>query len=497
MKKYLLMLALIAFGCQGQPRGGRVTILHTNDMHAQYAPAPATWVQGTPKPLVGGMTALQHFVNEQRRLYPNSLLLDAGDYTTGTMLTKIKHNGAFNGAFVEMMNLVGYDAAAVGNHEFDEGQENMRRLFELAQFDVLSANLTINGKAVAQPFKIYNVGNLRVGVIGLMLPELFSVAAEKHLGGVRVADPLQTAQRLIDKIDRKTDLIVLLSHLGVEKDIELARGVRGADIIVGGHSHTLLRKPLQENGVLIVQAGTKARSLGRLTVDVRGDSISWWNYDLINVWADSATSPDPQMSALVRRFDEQIEAEYGGQIGMLQTDWKQNERGESNIGNFIADVMRSTTGCDVAIMNSGGIRKSMPAGPVKRMDIWEILPFSNYVVTFEATGDQLLRLIGNDVDEHIQKGSSLYQISGLSYAFRRTADGRGELVEARILDAPIDPAKIYRGATVDFVMDQWRQNFMFQNVRTTPSLIADLLIEHIEKNPQIDSKVEGRIRRVN
>ncbi len=497
MKKFLILSLWLTAACVPTDRSGRITLLHTNDMHAQYAAAPAVWVQGSPKPLVGGIVALDYFVRKQRELYPHSLLLDAGDFSTGTMLSRIEYNGAYNGAFVEMMNLVGYDAATLGNHEFDEGQENMKKLIELARFDVLSANLTINGKPAAEPYRIYRVGNLRVGVIGLILPELFSVAAEKNLGGVRVADPVETAQRLINKIGRRTDLIVLLTHLGVENDIALARSIRGADVIVGGHSHSMLKKPLKENGILIVQTGSRGRSLGRLTVHVQGDSVAQWEYDLINLWADSVKTPRPEVAALVNRFDEQIEVEFGEQIGVLASDWRQNERGESNLGNFIADVMRLSTGVDVAFINSGGIRKSLPAGPVKRLDIWEILPFSNYVVTFEATGDQLQKIIERDVNDHVQKGSSLYQISGLTYSFRRKADGTGELVDLLINGAPIETGKTYRGATVDFVMDQWRQDFVLQNVDTTPYLIADLVIEHIEKNPQIDSRVEGRIRQVN
>lgn len=497
MKKGLAFVLLLTLSCHGAPRKGQVTILHTNDMHAQFVPAPATWVQQTPRPLIGGMVALDYYVREQRILYPNSLLLDAGDISTGTLLSKISYNGVLNGGFVEMMNLIGYDAVAIGNHEFDEGQENMRHMFSMAQFDVLSANLTVDGKAAAPlPYKIYSVDGLRVGVIGLVLSDLYSMVAEKNLVGVRVADPVETAQRLIDDIDDKTDLIVLLTHQGDDQDILLAQKIHGADIIVGGHSHTLLKEPILENGLIIVQTGSKCRSLGSLTVEVKGDTISSFDYNLINLWADNVKSPDPKMTALVQQFQQQIDAEYGRQIGVLKTDWKSTDNEESNIGNFITDVMRKETGSDAAFMNSGGIRKSLPAGPIKRSDIMEILPFSNYVVTFELTGDQLIRLIEKDVRDHVQKGSSLYQISGLSYMFRQGKNKEGELLEARIQGALINPAKTYRGVTVDFVMDKWRQNFVFQNVRQTADLISDVVVQYIEKNPEITSTIDGRIRRV-
>ncbi len=143
-----------------------VTFLHTNDMHAQYVPQSATWVQQTPKPMIGGMVALDYFIRRQLEQYPDALVLDAGDISTGTPLSKIEYKGALNGGFVEMMNLMDYDAYTIGNHEFDEGTENLKILLDLMKFDVLGANLRINQENPADaPYKIYTVGDVRVGVI--------------------------------------------------------------------------------------------------------------------------------------------------------------------------------------------------------------------------------------------------------------------------------------------------------------------------------------------
>ncbi|MDZ7371208.1 MAG: bifunctional metallophosphatase/5'-nucleotidase, partial [candidate division KSB1 bacterium] len=452
MRKLSLLMILLLAACYSKQRSGQVVILHTNDMHAQFLPAPATWVQGSPKPLIGGMEALDYFVRRQREEHPNAvLLLDAGDFTTGTLLSRIVYNGVYNGGFVEMMNLVGYQAVTLGNHEFDEGQENLLRTLELLQADVLTSNWKMRGKRPRMLYRIYRVGGLRVGVIGLLMSDLASVTAEKHLDGVRIEPPATAAQRLIDRIDGKTDLIVLLTHQGIENDIELARSVRRADVIVGGHSHSLLRKPLRENGVLIVQTGSSLRAMGKLTLDVAGDSVSAWNYELINLWADSVRGVNPPMRALVERFSGEINAQYGEVIGRLETDWLSSGGGETNLGNFVADVIRSATQAEIAFMNSGGIRKSLPAGPIRLLDIWEILPFSNYLVTFELTGDQLLRIITADVNEHLQKGGGLLQISGMSYTFQRTPEGTGEVTELRIGGEPVDPSRTYRAATVDFI----------------------------------------------
>lgn len=396
-----------------------------------------------------------------------------------------------------MMNLVGYDVGTLGNHEFDEGQENLKKLLSIADRDMICANLMLNGEPIAPfAYRIYEIGKIRVGVIGLVLEDLYDVVSDKNLSNVQVLDPTTTAQKWIDKIDKRTDLIVLLTHQGDDQDVPLARRIAHADIIVGGHSHTLLEQPQIENGVLIVQAGSKTRALGRLTVHVENDAVASFDYQMMNLWVDSIKTPNPEMAGLVASFEQQIKSEYGRTIGRLAVDWKSSEKQESNIGNFITDAMRANVGADVAIMNSGGIRKSLPAGPITRMDVMEILPFSNYLVTFEFSGDQLLGLIENDVQSNIQKGSSLYQVSGLNYTYTKGDDGKGKLLHAEINGVRINPTKSYRGVTVDFVMGKWQQDFVFQNVQPLPALISDVVTEYIIAQQEIHSQVEGRIKRI-
>ena len=474
-----------------------VTILHTNDMHAQFVPLPATWIRETPKPQIGGMVALDYFIQQQRQKFPNALLLDAGDISTGTLLSKIEHNGAFNGGFVEMMNLIGYDAFTIGNHEFDEGQENLRNMMELIKFDVLSANLFLNGEQLApMAYKIYDVNGVRVGIIGLILSDLENVTAKKALVGIEVKDPIGSAQAVIDDIDAQTDLIVLLTHQGDDEDRALADGVRNADIIVGGHSHTRLTTAEIRNGIIIVQAGSKTRDLGRLTVSVASDTVSAFDFELMSTWVDSVKSPNPQMQTLVQMFDSQIQAEYGQPIGTLHTDWENSNDYETGLGNFITDAMRDYTGTDFAMLNSGGIRKSMAPGAVTKMDVMEILPFSNYMVTFECTGKELLSLLQNDISGSIKNNYGLYQISGISYTYNVDAENNATIISANVNGKPIQPNKIYLGTTVDFVMGRMQENYSVQNIDTDTKLIADVVIEYIQQNPEIHSKAEGRINKV-
>ncbi|MBN1464843.1 bifunctional metallophosphatase/5'-nucleotidase [candidate division KSB1 bacterium] len=492
---FILSAASLLLSC-GANRQGRVTILHTNDMHAQFVPAPATWIETDPQPLIGGMLALEYAVRKARTDHPHSLLLDAGDISTGTLLSKIDYDGALNGGFVEMMNLLNYDAVTIGNHEFDEGQENLAKLLKLANFDIVAANLYINGQPIAPAYKIYTIDGLRVGVIGIILADLAQVTAVKNLSGVVVADPAETAQSMIDEIDGRTDLIILLTHQGDDQDQILASKIRNADIIVGGHSHTRIDPVRRTNGVLIVQAGAKTRYLGRLTVQVAGDTVTSFTSELIPTWVDSVKSPHPGMQQLVKTFQTSIDGEYGRRIGTLKTAWKIHNHYETNLGNFITDVMRTSCQTDVAMLNSGAIRKGLPAGPITKKDVMEILPFSNYVTTFACSGKTLHDILRDDIVASITKGSGLLQISGINYAYQVREENSVEMISMSCGGEAIDPEKIYSGTTVDFVMHNWQNRYEIYNAETRPLFIADLIIEHIENNPMIEAKVEGRILRI-
>jgi 5'-nucleotidase / UDP-sugar diphosphatase len=496
MKRILLIIvfSFLVTSCSTAPREGNVTILHTNDMHSQFVSLPATWVKKDVQPLVGGMVALEYFIRQARTQFPDALMLDAGDICTGTLLSKIDHNGALNGGFVEMMNIIDYDAFTIGNHEFDNGQDNLHALLNLAEFDVLSANLYADGKQIApKAYEIYKVNGLRVGVIGLILSDLYQMTAKKNLGDIEVLDPAKTVQQVIDRIDSKTDLIIVLTHQGDDNDLELAQQIKNADIIVGGHSHTRIKKPRKENGILIVQAGSKTRDLGRLTVKVAGDTISSYDGELTTTWVDSVKEPNSAMQKLVNDFQQNIDSEYGQKIGTLKTAWKKHNNYETNIGNFISDVMREKTNTDVAFLNSGGIRKSMPAGPITKMDILEILPFSNYVVVFECTGQQIFDIVKNSIDQNVNGDSGILQLSGVECHYR-VLNNQVEVTSFKIGGTEMQVNKIYRATTVDFVLSNL-SGYTFNTIETTPILLSEMVMDYIVENPIVESRVEGRIKK--
>jgi 5'-nucleotidase / UDP-sugar diphosphatase len=466
---------------------GTVTILHTNDMHAQYLPAGRAGDGG-------GLEALDATVRAQRN--GHSLLLDAGDTQTGTLLSRLTVDGALGGGMIRLMNLIGYDACAPGNHDFDEGWQNLIRLSELARFDVLSANLKRDGAPLTgRPFRLFDVGGVRVGVIGLTTADLVGLVAPGRLDGIRVVNPADAAREVIRQIDPETDLIVLLTHEGFAEDSLLALAVPEADVIIGGHSHTPVEKPIRVNGVIICQAGCKTRFLGRLDLDVAGDRVVSFTGRLLPVRAGNGTA-DTAVTALVSEYRRILDAEYGGIIGRVRKAWTVSRNRECNAGDLFADAVRNRTGTDFAALNTGGIRRGQGKGPLRKMDLLEVYPFENRLVRFSCTGRELLSFIRKNADA-AYRGEEICQISGLRYETEKGGDGKIRITGASIGGKAIEPDRTYSGTAPDYVVPGNARRFLGFEPKDddmTGVLVTDAAIEWIRQHPSVDVRVDGRMK---
>ncbi len=480
----IILFSLLFSTCR-QPGQDTITILHTNDLHSQYLPAKASWIRKNPKPLIGGMEALYHYVQKEKNT--KTLLLDAGDTQTGTPLSGIEYKEIKGGGFIEMMNLIDYHASVLGNHEFDSGYDNLKKLMDLAEFNWLSANLYKGEKLFArQATQIYRIGTLKVGVIGLTIEHLYGLVPSKNLNGLKIKPVIETAQEWIDRLDPKTDLIVLLTHHGFELDTLLAASVQGADIIVGGHSHTRLKSPVKVNNIYIVQAGSRNQNLGRVQVTVRGDTVLAFEGSLIPMWADSI--PDNAMTVLVDSFKQVINQEYGEIIGTMKANWSPSYYNRSPLGTYITEVIRKYAQTDFGLINSGGIRRGLYEGPVRKLDIVEILPFSNHIVRFQCKGSHIIQLIETNASAQAKHAHGSLQYAGIDYQIHKDKDNVISITNMRINGQAIYSDSIYTGSSVDYVLydnaDRY-MGFVPAAIENTGILLSELIINHIKKNPII------------
>jgi 2',3'-cyclic-nucleotide 2'-phosphodiesterase (5'-nucleotidase family) len=452
MTRIIILAAVLFFlaPCIAPAQPREVVFLHTNDMHAGYLPHGAMWVKGENKPLVGGFLELSAAVDSLRKVYPGALLLDAGDVMTGNPVTEYDYRGARGGVLFEMMNMIGYDLWTPGNHDFDVSQENLRALTRIARFPTINANV-VNDRGELlfgnAPYIIVERNGVKIGIIGIMSQQLYGLVNQNNLVGIRVKSPVETTQKAIDALDPKTDLIVALTHQGADDDSALAKAVKGLDIIVGGHSHTRLRTPSVVNGVLMVQAGSNVENLGILRVTVENDRVTSSDGRLLQLWARNRDSSTP-LAKLIDSVRQAIDRDYHEMIGTLSIDWIRG-KGETEIGQFIANAQREAAGAEIGFMNKHGIRKDQKAGPMTKQDLFEILPFANVLCTFQLSGRELRALLVYYVESN-----PAIEINGVTAEWGMTRDGRTEFSAITVLGKPLEDDRMYTCAASDYMIGE-------------------------------------------
>ncbi|RCK77463.1 MAG: 5'-nucleotidase [Ignavibacteriae bacterium] len=463
-------------------------------MHAAFIPHEAFWVRDSVKPLVGGFIELSATVDSIKNV-KNVLLLDAGDVMTGNPITEYKYKGAYGGALFEMMNMIGYDAWCPGNHDFDISQDNFVKLTKVAKFPTISANL-VNKKNKRhlnnKDYVIIERAGIKIGIIGIISQQLYSLVNQNNLKGIKVLSPLETLQNIINKIDDKTDLIIALTHQGFVEDSILATNITGLDIIIGSHSHTRIRNPKLINGVIVAQAGSDCENLGELYIEVENDKVINFNGKLIQLWhRPDRKVKNIKLAKFVDSIKRVVDKDYNKVIAELETDWKR-ENGESNIGNFITDAQRIAVHADVAFMNNHGIRKDLSRGPVTRMDLFNVLPFRNVLTTFQLTGKQIKSIV-----EYIISTKSPVQTSGIKCQYKKQGE-RIEFIKFEIQGKPLDEEKSYICTVNDYMLGEAKR-YLGIEIPVANYLNMTLYEEvekYLKKVKKVNSQKENRLEEV-
>ena len=484
-----LSLALVTWvAAAGQP----LTLLHFNDFHGQLEPYPnpETGKHSGGIARLAGLIEAIHAEDPWRPL----LLLFAGDLLQGTT-TSTLYLGRPD---IKLLEEMGVAAATVGNHEVDFGQDNLRKLAGMVNFPLLAANLHATPEPLpVQPFALFHpAGGPRVAVLGLTTEELVTASHPRNVVGLSVSDPVTAAQALVPELDAQSDLLIVLSHLGLAGDRHLAQAVAGVDLIVGGHNHFRLDPPVEENGVPILQAGERGAYLGRLDLEVEDDRVLAWDYRLLPV--DDQTPVDEKIAAKVARLAAQADRELLTVVGRAGTELSAERelirRAEAPFGDLVADLAREYSGAQVALFNAGGFRATIPAGEVRLKEIFQAFPFRNVLVTGVLTGAELQAALDQSaaLDPADNPGGFL-QVSGVRFLIQD-----GKAVTVTLDGQPLDPAADYRVAVPDFLAAGGDSYAMFTGLRdpvNTGQLISDLLVSAFRAQPQVEARVDGRIRR--
>lgn len=527
MARLILGAALGALMAAPAAADTTLRILHTNDVHARYEETTASGTVCTAKDkaaarCVGGAARLATALKELRGA--DALYLDAGDQFQGTLLyTRYK-----DAAALAVLGLLKPDAQVLGNHEFDDGPPVLAHYLDNASWPVLSANTVTEAEPLlagkVKPSAVVERGARRIGIVGLTTVE--TPVASRPGPTVSFAAEADSLQAAVNALRAQgIDTIVALTHVGYAVDQALAAAVDGVDVVVGGHSHTLLSnsdakaagpypwvgRSKSGEPVLVVQAGSYGTHLGRLdvTLDAAG-VVSAWSGDATLLGND--VPQDPRMLAAVTELAAPLEALRREPVGETTVALSNDCRfAECALGDLIADAMLEAMrdhGAAVAIQNGGGIRAPIPAGTITMGHVLEVLPFSNTLAWADLSGADLQAELENGVGRaHDPQGSGtgrFPQVAGMRFAFDpdRPEGQRVTAVEVRAADgtyAPLDPARTYRVVTNNFVRQggdgyaRFAQATRFYDFG--PSL-ETLVVERIRRLSPIAPAVDGRIARV-
>lgn len=497
----LLFLLLAAIGEAGQ---SALRILHVNDFHGFAEPYKPL---GSDEAL-GGIAYLAAEAGILRKEMP-SLLLSAGDMIQGSNWANL-----FKGeSVIEVMNEMGFDAMVVGNHEFDFGKEILAKRISQARFPVLGANVR-GFDALLRPYVIREVNGVKVIIIGVVTDETPVTTNPGNVTGLKFDPPADTVEKYIRELKAPGDIVVVLSHRGYAGDRALAEKVKGIDVIVGGHSHTKLSTPSVVGDTIIVQAWEHAKALGVLDMTVEDGRIIKYEGRLDEIRPVGRS--DVKVEAIVEKFKEKVDSALNEKVGYADEDLD-GERvryQETNFGNLIADVIRKTSGADAALINGGSIRTGIHRGEIKRMDIYSVLPFDNYIVSVKLTGRQIREALEHGVSA-VENGEGRFpQVSGLTFNYSRSAIPGNRVKEVLIRGVPIDPRGEYTVATNDFLAaggDGYKafgeavrssKDFSVTGGAMTGAKLVysdsgrwlrDVVIQYIKEKKRVAPTVEGRI----
>ncbi|EFO1359651.1 bifunctional UDP-sugar hydrolase/5'-nucleotidase [Escherichia marmotae] len=511
-----------------QDKTYKITVLHTNDHHGHFwRNEYGEYGLAAQKTLVDGIR------KEVAAEGGSVLLLSGGDINTGVPESDLQDaEPDFRG-----MNLVGYDAMAIGNHEFDNPLAVLRQQEKWAKFPLLSANIyqKSTGERLFKPWALFKRQDLKIAVIGLTTDDTAKIGNPEYFTDIEFRKPADEAKLVIQELQQteKPDIIIAATHMGhydngehgsnAPGDVEMARSLPAGSLamIVGGHSQDPVCmaaenkkqvdyvpgtpcKPDQQNGIWIVQAHEWGKYVGRADFEFRNGEMKMVNYQLIPVnlkkkvtWEDGKServlytpeiAENQQMISLLSPFQNkgkaQLEVKIGETNGRLEGDRSKVRFVQTNMGRLILAAQMDRTGADFAVMSGGGVRDSIEAGNISYKNVLKVQPFGNVVVYVDMTGKEVIDYL--TAVAQMKPDSGAYpQFANVSFVAKD-----GKLNDLKIKGEAIDPAKTYRMATLNFNAtggDGYPRLDNKPGYGNTGFIDAEVLKGYIQKNSPLDA----------
>ncbi|WP_306118743.1 MULTISPECIES: 5'-nucleotidase C-terminal domain-containing protein [unclassified Roseitalea] len=505
-------------------------ILHINDLHSRIEPinrfdSTCSAEDDAAGECFGGVARVKTKIDERRSALTdnggNVLVLDAGDQFQGSLFyTTYKGEAA-----AEFMNAIGFDVMAVGNHEFDDGPEALAEFMEQVEFPVISGNTLAGASSplagMLDGYVIKEVGGEQVGIVSVLATDTDETSSPGPT--ILLIEETRYLQDAVAEMEEAgVNKIILLSHVGLPRDREIAAAVDGIDLIVGGHSHTLLSNIDEDaagpypvvvqnpsgQDVPIVQAYAYSKYLGELRVvfDDDGNVVSAEGEPHL---LDAAVTPDAEIAARVAELKGPIEEMMGVAVGEatgpIEGSREVCRAMECSMGNLVADAMLERVrdqGIQIAIQNGGGLRASIDAGEVTMGEVFTVLPFQNTLATFQLKGADIIAALENGVGQ-IEEGAGRFpQVAGLSYVFDIEAEPGSRISDVMVIDADgnataLDPEATYGVVSNNFMRNGGDGYAMFasnaMNAYDFGPGLEQVVADYLGENSPYEPYTDGRI----
>lgn len=465
----------------------KLRVIHTNDLHARALENKDEL----------GYARIATLVKQLRAENPNTLVLDAGDTFHGLPFANLEQGASI----AKLMNAVGYDYMTLGNHDFNYGQARLLELEKQIKFPILAANVYKDGKRMFKAYEIKNIAGVRVGIFGMASPETSYKTDPVGIKGITFTDPVAESKMVVAELKKNADVIIFISHIGLDDSsdptsIKIASMVEGIDLIVDGHSHSSLETVMARNktNTLIAQAGDYGKALGVV------DLVVSTNRKVVSKLARSITvekSPGLVADAAVKDISDEIKnaqapmlAEKVGSTTVVLLGVRNDVRtAQTNLGLLIANSMMDISGADIALMNGGGIRESIPVGDILKDHIFKVLPFGNYAQTIEVTGADIKAALENGVGKLPAPDGRYPHVAGATFAIDATKPAGSRVTNIVIKGKPIDMAKTYILAAPNFTINGGDEYTMFVGkklVNEYPS-DAEVFMTYVRKRGAISN----------
>lgn len=485
----------------------KISIYHTSDVHGMYSSREARWDKTNPNRKIGGFAALKSLIKKDTNPY---ILLDSGDMFQGTPEGNITKGEAS----IKYMNALGYSATLIGNHDYDFGEDNLRKLISISSFPFLGANIyykeTEKRVEYTKPWIMVEKNGKKIAILGISGQHTKTTTLPLNVKHLDFKSETEQTAKYMEEINKaKPDAVIILAHIGINGDfsqqivdistytlsplrhstIQVAKAAKNANIVFGGHNHTGLLNGWKEKetSTLICESywGLSHVTKAVLDFDDKTGKLKDASCQIVPLWIDEI-GEDEEILKTTQEISSQTAKKMDVVIGKALKPLNfESSTFDNPVGNFVTDVTRWKANADIAFQNAGGVRNTIPEGDVKLRDIYQVMPFENTIVKVKMKGD----LIYEVVKDNIRADRTSMYVSGIEVKYKLT-DGKISEIKIYKDGKPLEMDKEYTVATNNYLTSGGSGGKAFlkagsENMEDTLILVRDAMIEWIKEKKEI------------